>query len=181
MLKLQNHARLMSQACLLLGLIALTGCQQLSKNTRAERVIGDDEQLPHGATLGPSRGTESTELQPVPQQPSRAIPLLPPPAPPSDAARRDKVEASEDTEWDEEAVAEVDEHVEEFFPSSASELSRELLTARAAETEARMAEAGRLAILRRAAQAEQLPVIVPGPTRLYPVSTKEPRLMPVPR
>lgn len=180
MWNLQNNARLASQACLLLGLLALTGCHQLSKNTRAERVI-EEGSLPHGATLGPSLGTESSELQPVPQQASPSSPLLPPPAPPSDAARRDKIEASDDMDWDEAAVAEADEHVEEFFPSSASELSRELLMDRAVETEARLAEAGRLASLRRAAQSEQLPVIVPGPVRLHPVPIKAPKLMPVPR
>lgn len=84
-------------------------------------------------------------------------------------------------DWDEEAVADADENVEEFFPSSASELAKDVLMERAAETEARMAEAGRLANLRRAAQADQLPIIVPGPSRLHPVSIKEPRLMPVPR
>lgn len=181
MLNLQNSARLMSQACLLLGLIVLTGCHQLSKTTRAEEVI-EEETMPPSPTLGPSLGPESSDLQPVPQT-YPSIPLLPPPAPPADSARREKgsSEAVDNFGWHEESVADAVADAEEFFPSSASELARDVLADRTAASEARLAEAGRMANLRRAAQVDHLPVIVPGASTLRRVSAKEPKLMPVPR
>lgn len=173
MFKVQNPLRTDSLAWLLLGLISLTGCHQLSKNTRSEQVI-EREVTPQS----PSLGREAPQLEPVPQQYPN-VPLLPPPAPPTDSARRGRI-PSDDVEelgWEGEDLAANDRELGEFFPEDVN-VSREFLTARALASADRLAEAGRLASQRR---ADQLPIIVPGRPTLRRVSAEEPKLMPVPR
>ncbi len=141
----------------------LTGCQQLSQGLRANPV-----------KAGPS-ATPSPTLRREAQSPS-ADPLIPPPAPPSDSARRGLID-NFDSLVDREVAS---NEAVEFFSAEISAPPHSMERARIDTV--RRAEVARTAAERRDWERQQnLPVITPGKSRLQRVSGQAPALLPVPR
>lgn len=160
-----HFCRVVITAAAMLFCLCGIGCKQMSHGVRSD-------QFSEGELIPPS-----PELQPVPQS---ATPLhVPPPAPPSDAARLD---ADEDF-WDQERedIADLDDE-DEFFadetPTAPPALSRQ----RGTDFASRLADNARSAAARREWERKhQLPIIVPATPTLMRVSAEEPGLLPVPK
>jgi len=152
------------------ALLALTGgfgCQQLARSVRSEPI----------SEAGPI--PPSPELQPVPET-SSPLPLLPPPAPPSDAALRGPLPVDEEF-WSESDRAVANHEATEFFPETTLSLPPAFSRQRGEEVASRLADDGRIAAARREWERQHLlPIIVPASPRLMRVSAEELSLLPVP-
>jgi hypothetical protein len=174
MFTLTKLIRFSISAGLAAGLLATAGCQQLSKTLRSDRAIEEQS-----APTPPDLRTPTPNLEPVPQkQPSELV--LPPPAPASDAAIRER-RGFEEREWEIEDIEVADQDEDEFFPEATSQNPRAFLMERTEAAASRFAQKGQEAAERRKEPIPRLPVIVPAGPGLRRVSAEGPALLPVPR
>jgi hypothetical protein len=163
----------------MLGLMGTAGCRQLSQNVRSESpVLEQSTPVPPDMIGVPTPHLNAVPVEPVP----RPLPqLTPPPAPPTESARRAPISMPPASDaWDAEPLELVDELDAAFFASTKPEYPPALAAERGETSAARFAEEGRAARQRKEAREPLWPVIVPGPSSLKPVVQK-PVLTPVPQ